>query len=109
MCWERKEKKKERKKIEKRNRGKSEGDGGFKRFSSCRGNSFLFVLLKGNALISESGTWMVATLVTSFLPWHLQRMHGYLFDPAFCYFIFSFFLRFVAIICLDKKMRAFAY
>ena len=45
----------EEKKIEKRNRGKSEGDGDFKRFSGCRGSSFLFVLLKGKALISRSG------------------------------------------------------
>ena len=59
----------------KKNRGKSEGDGGFERFSGCRGSSFLFVLLKGKALISGSGTWTFATLVTSFLPWHLQRMH----------------------------------
>ena len=75
MCWEKKEKKEERKKIEKRNRGKSEGDGGFERFSSCRGSSFLFVLLKGKALISGSGTWTFATSMTSFLPRHLQRMH----------------------------------
>ena len=76
MCWERKEKKEERKKnIEKINRGKSEEDGGFKRFSGCRGSSFLFVLLKRKVLISRSGTWTYATLVTSFLPRHLQRMH----------------------------------
>ena len=43
MCWETKEKKEERKKIEKRNRGNSEGDRGFERFSGCRGSSFLFV------------------------------------------------------------------
>ena len=54
MCWERKEKKEE-KKIEKINKGKSEEDGDFKRFSGCRGSSFLFVLLKGKALISRSG------------------------------------------------------
>ena len=65
----------EEKKIEKRNRGKSEGDGGFERFYGCRGSSFLFVLLKGKALISGSRTWTFATLVTSFLPCHLQRMH----------------------------------
>ena len=76
MCWERKEKKEERKKnIEKINRGKSEEDGGFKRFSGCRGSSFLFMLLKRKALISGSGTLTFATLVTSFLPRHLQRMH----------------------------------
>ena len=74
MCWEIKEKK-ERKKIEKINRGKSEGDGGFERFSGCRGSSFLFVLLKGKALIFGSETWTFATPVTSFLAWHLQRMH----------------------------------
>ena len=72
MCWERKEKKEER---EKKNRGKSEGDGGFERFSGCRGSSFLFVLLKGKALIFGSGTWTFATPVTSFLAQHLQRMH----------------------------------
>ena len=71
MCWERKEKKEERKKIEKRNKGKSEGDRGFERFSGCKGSSFLFVLLKGKALISGSRTWMFATLVTSFPPRHL--------------------------------------
>ena len=75
MCWETKEKKEERKKIEKRNRGKSEGDGGFERFSGCIGSSFLFALLKGRALISGSGTWMFATPMTSFLFRHLQRMH----------------------------------
>ena len=71
------EKGKERKekKIEKINRGKSEGDGDFKRFSGCRESSFLFVLLKGKALIFGSGTWTFATPVTSFLAQHLQRMH----------------------------------
>ena len=73
MCWERKEKKEEREK--KRNRGKSEGDRGFERFSGCRGSSFLFVLSKGKALISGSGTWTFATPVTSFLAWHLQILH----------------------------------
>ena len=72
MCWERNEKKEERKKkMEKRNRGKSEGDGGFERFSGCIGSSFLFALLKGRALISGSGTWMFATPMTSFPPRHL--------------------------------------
>ena len=76
LCVGRERKRKKRgKKIEKRNRGKSEGDGGFERFSGCRGSSFLFMLLKGKALISESGTWTFATLVTSFVPRHLQRMH----------------------------------
>ena len=64
-----------RKKREKRNRGKSEGDGGFERFSGCRGSSFLFVLLKGKALIFGSRTWTFATPVSSFLPRHLQHMH----------------------------------
>ena len=75
MLGEKGKERREEKKIEKRNRGKSEGDGGFERFSSCRGSSVLFVLLKGKALISGSRTWMFATLVTSFLPRHLQRMH----------------------------------
>ena len=75
MCWERKEKKEEKKKIEKRNRGKSEEDRGLRDFTGCRGSSFLFVLLKGKTLISGSGTWTFATPMTSFLPWHLQRMH----------------------------------
>ena len=75
MCWERKEKKEERKKIEKKNRGKSERDEGFERFSGCRESSFLFVLLKGKALIFGNETWTFATPVTSFLAQHLQRMH----------------------------------
>ena len=76
LCVGKERKRKKRgKKIEKRNKGKSEGDEGFEKFSGYRGSSFLFVLLKGKALISGSGTWTFATLVTSFLPWHLQRMH----------------------------------
>ena len=75
MLGEKGKERREEKKIEKRSRGKSERDGGFERFSGCRGSSFLFVLLKGKALISGSGTWTFATLVTSFLPQHLQRMH----------------------------------
>ena len=71
MLGEKGKERREEKKIEKRNRGKSEGDGGFERFSGCRGSSFLFVLLKGKALISGSRTWMFATLVTSFPPRHL--------------------------------------
>ena len=43
LCVGRERKRKRGKKIEKRNRGKSEGDGGFERFSGCRGSSFLFV------------------------------------------------------------------
>ena len=72
LCVGRERKKNKRgKKIGK----KSEGDRGFKRFSGCRGSSFLFMLLKRKALISGSGTLTFATPVTSFLPRHLQRMH----------------------------------
>ena len=46
MCWERKEKKEERKK----NRGKSEGDRGFERFSHCRGSSFFVRAIEGEDL-----------------------------------------------------------
>ena len=76
MCWERKKKKEERKNIRKKETEERVKETEVLRdFSGCRGSSFLFVLLKGKALISGSGTWMFATPMTSFLFRHLQRMH----------------------------------